>query len=520
MCSCAFMDLYQAINANDIEAVRGIIVKYSKKFHGKLNNCPSELPEISFSPLANAMILGHEKIVELFIDFGATIDNYPFSSCKNSIYRDLTFFHYLAYLGNDWHSRKKVAEILIRHRIDVNGSCDGTGSPLSAAISRGNVTCAEFFLKNGAVIKGTAEQTQLKLFLKVLCAPKSNQTELLHLLVKYGFDTSLLHADSGFDCVQITILKATRDDQSNKTDVVGIVKILIRCGVSANGVDKLGTPTLIYALELQNVELVSFLIKSGADVNIKPKLQEQSFLHVAARMNSRTFLNLLLLNGVNINIKCEQGWTALHQACSERSGDAIDFLIQNGASISEEEKNGRTPFSLLEPEQFNESDVPCINIMVKEFAKLKFSGSIISKKDMELLDSHVDVQEYFQNCTKELNVMSSTKLYDFYSYYYVLKMSKRSKRKLANLTKNNEFVTKFEENINKFFYYKSDLQRIMEDAIQIRDESIIVDSRLKTAFGDSLPDVVKKILALHLRAKDLPLQPVDSGWKCDRRFSI
>lgn len=69
----------------------------------------------------------------------------------------------------------------------------------------------------------------------------------------------------------------------------------------------------------------------------------------------------------------------------------------------------------------------------------------------------------------ELKQMSNFKFYAPFTYYSVLQMSKNIK-KLANLTKNEEFLAKFEANLDSFSCYKSDLQEIMAEAVQLKNQ--------------------------------------------------
>lgn len=141
--------------------------------------------------------------------------------------------------------------------------------------------------------------------------------------------------------------------------------------------------------------------------------------------------------------------------------------------------------------------------MVREFARLSFENCLVSKKDMDLIEVNSIAKDCFEKCTSELNQMASSKL-GFYSFLFVLKPSKNLK-KLAHLFKNEKIVTMFEENLDRFLYYKDDLQRIFDEAIQLRDELIDTETRLYSIFGDHLPDIVIRKLTNDLKVEDLPI---------------
>lgn len=76
-------------------------------------------------------------------------------------------------------------------------------------------------------------------------------------------------------------------------------------------------------------------------------------------------------------------------------------------------------------------------------------------------------------------------------------------RKVANLTKNEEFVAKFEENMDEFTYYQKDLSKILEEAKEVKNRSEVIYSQLYSIFHRSFPDVVIRKLADDPNLKNL-----------------
>lgn len=56
-----------------------------------------------------------------------------------------------------------------------------------------------------------------------------------------------------------------------------------------------------------------------------------------------------------------------------------------------------------------------------------------------------------------------------------------------------------------FPHYEKDLQKVFDEAIEIYNEMLTVVSRLKSIFGDCLPDLVIEKLSGNLLATALPL---------------
>lgn len=149
----------------------------------------------------------------------------------------------------------------------------------------------------------------------------------------------------------------------------------------------------------------------------------------------------------------------------------------------------------------------CMKMIVKQFAKMKIQNHSISKIDMELIYGHENTRKYFEDCVSELSLMDNTKFHGPYSFYFVLKNSKDLKT-LSNLAKNENFVKNFEHNLDLFNFYVNDLREIFGKAADIRDQSLIVETRLKAIFGDYLPAVVLKKLEDYVMVEDLILDSV------------
>lgn len=502
-------NLFTAIKNNDINTVRDILT-----VNPDAVRLPIDDETDSYSPLWEAMLLGHAEIVRVLIDFGADVyERFTFKSGKLKWY-SLTFLHGMSFFKDNWEKYEKVAEILISHGgASVNAYYNPLKKiPFELAVERGNIKCAEFLIKNGAKISvsknfGLAliDRLQNDDSMKiVLCAPKVNQKEMLELLINTPRFNPKFHMKRlRFDCVLYILTVATLIPDG--IDFAEIVKILINVGVPVNGRDNCNQSSLEFAVNLQNIELVSVLIQKGADVNAK-SFQGSFPLFIAVLRSNFQIADLLLLNGANINAKTIKGLSALHIACYKRHEELTELLLQKGANLNVETDSHMTPFYYLEPHKYKQSDVSLINIMIREIAKEKFfDESAVSKKDLVLLQLHSKTREFFEKCLEELKQMANTKFYAPYSYVYILKMSKVNMKKLANLFKNTECVTGFHANIDKFSYYKSMLIKIFKEAIQVRDKTLMVESRLKYTFGESLPNVILRKLAHNLTNDDLPV---------------
>lgn len=333
------------------------------------------------------------------------------------------------------------------------------------------------------------------------------RNEMLKEVIKLGMDTNL-YDKKGENLLHTFINRFVLE---NDPDAVDIAITLLNAGVpldepSKN--DKEYTP-LFFAIKRQNIELAVFIISMGADVN-KLSGYEYSPLYYTFRKcywNSEPekalqLAKLMLSKGADINAKIYYDRTVLHAACHFEFEEIVSFLLWKGADITVVDEDGDTPFSIMHVESFEN---PSTFIMIKEIAKLKsFDDTLVNESDIKLIKSYPDLQKYFDECKNELSRMKKTNFYNAYSYWSILKSSKNNK-KLAKLLRNENFVNNFEAN-SSFSIYKSDLQQIINEAIRVRDESIIVSSRLCSLFGNYFPDVVIRKLAESLNVEDLPVE--------------
>ncbi len=123
-------------------------------------------------------------------------------------------------------------------------------------------------------------------------------------------------------CYKLSDLKFSKGKRDNilvvkvaEEDDIETVKKLITAGTDANSRDHEGHTPLMQACRNQNVSLVSYLLQSGADPNLRSKLGNSLF-HVIAGVSgsgsieqAQKIVTLLLSAGVDINAKSGRGYS-------------------------------------------------------------------------------------------------------------------------------------------------------------------------------------------------------------------
>jgi uncharacterized protein len=165
---------------------------------------------------------------------------------------------------------------------------------------------------------------------------------------------------------------------SGKLDAVDIVKALLEHGANPNAIlnapilvrvhDRgdgtlgAGATPLMRAAKKGDVETMRLLLTHGADAKLRTKAGTEALMFASGIGGAGRFTafedkqatesdfidaaELCLDRGADINAVSENGQTALHLAVTVRSESFIRFLIERGARVDIQDKQGRTPIDV------------------------------------------------------------------------------------------------------------------------------------------------------------------------------
>lgn len=107
--------------------------------------------------------------------------------------------------------------------------------------------------------------------------------------------------------------------------------------------------------------VTQLMISYGADTqsrDVEPP--HTAVIHDAIVEDNLENVNILLSNGVDINIQDDDGNTPLHMAASNGLDDIVQLLLQKGADIDIKNKYGKTPLELASNQQTKQTLVSFI----------------------------------------------------------------------------------------------------------------------------------------------------------------
>ena len=239
-------------------------------------------------------------------------------------------------------------------------------TPLSAAVSRGNLQIVKLLLDAGADPNGPLKPENSGLFTEIsfmnyrcqsplLCAVKREHNheddsyDIVRLLLESGADPNI----SALDIILDQRISFSLDDLQNSFQVyrdnefllyplqaaaklgnIKLVRLLLQHKASVNSA--YGTPALALAVSRSSAEMVGLFLARNADPNgVGKHAYCRSALETAAENGDLELIDLLLESGANVN-KCSSahgGRTPLQRASETGNERVIEHLLKRGASI-------------------------------------------------------------------------------------------------------------------------------------------------------------------------------------------
>jgi len=238
-----------------------------------------------------------------------------------------------------------LAEQMIESGSDVNMTDKSGFTLLQASIRDGSSSTAIFLLSHGADINIRTPQGMTPLELAIRCGLE----DVVEKLCMSGSDT--LSSSTAEPPLWIAL----------ELENLDIASILVRHGVDTDGwgegPDDCQQSLLHRSIDENKGEVACFLIRSGCDVDAtrRPGLEgeggDEAFdgqgpLHLAAQWGQEEVVTALIEHGADINKQDTQGKTVLHHAIENGHKGIINMLLGcPGINLSVRDKAGLSPFA-------------------------------------------------------------------------------------------------------------------------------------------------------------------------------
>ena len=153
-------------------------------------------------------------------------------------------------------------------------------------------------------------------------------------------------------CVMPTVIPspatiAVEGDDANKSEIIDVIRLLVKNGLGVNDTDVSGFTPLHISLRQNNREVVVELLQLGADPNLTTVTGETALHRATFDFNIfGTFIDYCDKNGLCLDINAQDkfGSTALHWAIWFFETDAVEKLKGLGASMIINDETGRNAY--------------------------------------------------------------------------------------------------------------------------------------------------------------------------------
>ena len=116
--------------------------------------------------------------------------------------------------------------------------------------------------------------------------------------------------------------------------LISLLFVTVAKNSFANDKSTSGVTNLMQSVVDGDVDGVEFFSKLNyRDIN-KQNIGGATALHLASRMGSLEIVKILINNGANLDIQDKEGWTALMRAASFSYESIVQELLKNGAKVN------------------------------------------------------------------------------------------------------------------------------------------------------------------------------------------
>jgi ankyrin repeat protein len=301
----------------------------------------------NLTPLHDAVANGHKSMTELLLANGADVN--AASSAEG------TPLHFAS-----GHGYKSIAEVLLANKANVNAADASGGTPLHAAVEKGFKSVAETLLASGAGVNalkggkfsdaGDYEWRLRGLYGTALhMAVFDGNQAMTELLLAHHAQVNIANPFG-----ETPLHLAAAGNNSSLAGLLLAAKADVNARVSKPG-DNLGKTPLCYAVTRERAEMVEFLLKNGADPNVRFGADQSKVETPLAasffvkNLNDRDRIALALLeHKADPNAKNGSGYAPLRRVMYYPQPKALaEMLLTNGTDVEVRDPSGNTPLCFM-----------------------------------------------------------------------------------------------------------------------------------------------------------------------------
>lgn len=255
------------------------------------------------TPLCNAAGFGNVQIMNFFKKCGGQLSP---EDIVNAISSAAT------------HGHIEVIKCFAAEGVDVNRVDERGGAPIFMAARGGHVKVMEYLLKLGADLYSLDPHGMSLMHSAVL----SDDPEVIEWVLDKGLDVNAPNAHGN--------TPASFGESNGK---INALKYLAQKGADVN-LENLwlrSNPKL-------TIELIQWLRSKGYNI----RAEKNGLMHCAAYNGQIDIIEYLMSEGIDVNIKDEEGKTPIYYATKKGKFKAIKYLYEHGADLKTQDDKGDT----------------------------------------------------------------------------------------------------------------------------------------------------------------------------------
>jgi ankyrin repeat protein len=257
-----------------------------------------------------AVKTGNYEICQLLVSNGSSID------AKDKKERTALFYAVT-------RNQTDLARYLLENRADPNAKCDNKQERvLHWAVRKGNYDMCQLLVLNSADIDKLDSDNRTALSYAVT----ENQIDLVRYLLENRANPNAIYRRSKDTVLHFAAIRGN----------LKICQLLVSKGACIDTLDSYDRTALSYAVEKNQLDLTKYLLKNGADPNVKVGDIQNTVLHRAVWEGNYEICQLLVSEGASINVLDRFNRTALLDAVTRNETDLARYLLDNGANPNEE----------------------------------------------------------------------------------------------------------------------------------------------------------------------------------------
>ena len=229
---------------------------------------------------------------------------------------------------------------------------------------------------------------------------RNSSLEIAKLLIENGPNVNL-QDKYGFTALMLYCINGSND----------LVKLLIENGANVNLKNTDGWTALMCLMVLNNkknlLELIELLILNGTDINSVDEYGNNSLMIFCQELNvdkcdvdlSLNIVKLLINNNINIDLKNNYGYTAISFCCEKPINkiylDIIKLLLDNGADINITDNRDRTYLDIVCENLDNEYSIQILKLLIEYNIDIRYSVIANNiKENNEIFESCINNEDF------------------------------------------------------------------------------------------------------------------------------